>query len=374
MNLPYRSPFLFSLVQVGAEATLKSELMRLDKQWRPSYSRPGFVTFKRADESTVDPAHLLGSVFAREYGTSLGVVRAEAAEWAADFLVWLTAAQKEWGVPSVRLYVTSRPRFAPGEEPPGEDPAEAVEWGVKRALAQAGWNFGGRSELPDDGEWIVDLVLVERTEIWVGVHRQHAGHTGYPGGQIPCDMPDESPSRAYLKFVEAGRLWHIPFRSGDTVLEIGASPGGMSFAALERGLKVWGVDPGRMDPRVRATFSDRFHHVRTGILELRPEQVPQAPQWIVLDMNTPPDVSIQGLRHAWEVTRAAETALGLVMVLKMNQWKLAEEIPLYLERIRALGFVRVRARQLPSNRQEITLYAETPQGQLRHSTGQGSET
>jgi hypothetical protein len=51
----------------------------------------------------------------------------------------------------------------------------------------------------------------------------------------------------------------------------------------------------------------------------------------------------------------------------MNQWKLAEEIPLRLDQLREIGFVRVRARQLPSNRQEITVYAETPQGGLRRT-------
>ncbi len=365
MKLPFQSPFLFTLVQVGAEATLKTEMMRLDAAWKPSYSRPGFVTFKRADGRNVDPALISGSVFAREYGLSLGSVRTDAENWAAEFLAWLKLAQGEWKAPQLRLHVSARPRFVPGEEPLGSENDDFGEMDLRRALAKAGWVFGGRSELPDDGEWIVDLVIVEPGEIWVGVHRHHAGHTGYPGGQIPTDMPDEAPSRAYLKFVEAGRLWHVPFRAEDTVLEIGASPGGMSFAALERGMTVWGVDPGFMDPRVRATFPDRFHFLHFKVLDLRPEDLPRSPDWIVCDISLAPAIAMQGLEHAWDVSRAQESACGLVMVLKMNQWKLAEEIPRFLQKIKSLGFTRVQARQLPSNRQEITVYAETARGVAR---------
>ena len=40
--------------------------------------------------------------------------------------------------------------------------------------------------------------------------------------------------------------------AGRGAVELGSAPGGASFALLERGLHVHGVDPGAMDPRVLA--------------------------------------------------------------------------------------------------------------------------
>jgi 23S rRNA (cytidine2498-2'-O)-methyltransferase len=45
----------------------------------------------------------------------------------------------------------------------------------------------------------------------------------------------------------------------------------------------------------------------------------------------------------------------MLITLKLLEWKLADEIPAYLERIRSWGYQDVRIRQLASNRQEITM-------------------
>jgi hypothetical protein len=48
---------------------------------------------------------------------------------------------------------------------------------------------------------------------------------------------------------------------------------------------------------------------------------------------------------------------GLLFTLKMNEWRFAAEIPDLLRRVETMGMVQVRATQLPSNRQEIFVYA-----------------
>ena len=66
--------FVFTVCQVGAEGALKAELARLQPDWRLSFSRPGFVTFKvPAQNSLPDPLDLQ-SVFARTSGLSVGRV------------------------------------------------------------------------------------------------------------------------------------------------------------------------------------------------------------------------------------------------------------------------------------------------------------
>ena len=362
-SLPFSSPFLYVLCQYGAEIVLKNELAHAAEGWKPSYSRPGFVTFKRADAQEVDPALRLGAIFPREYGLSLGMLKLQDPNWVSEFLAWAQEfmARRAPGA-RYRIHVCERQRYGGGEEPLNFDP-QAWSAPARRELVRAGWQFGGRPERADDAEWVIDLVLVEEREAWIGAHVHHPEHSGYPGGVLPCDFPDEAPSRAYLKLAESELLWDIPFRKDDRVLEVGASPGGMSYACLERGMVVWGVDPGLMGPGLRAYGGARFHHLRQPVFELRKEQVSEPIDWILLDMNTPPDVSVESFRHVWGMWR--EGVLGALLVLKLNQWKTADHLPKFLEMLKDLGFSKMRARQLPSNRQEITVYLETKRGLLR---------
>src|SRR5438132_1671777 len=64
--------FLFLTCQVGAEGAVKNELARRWPDFRFSYSRPGFLTFKLPPEAKLEADFDLGSVFTRSYGFSLG--------------------------------------------------------------------------------------------------------------------------------------------------------------------------------------------------------------------------------------------------------------------------------------------------------------
>ena len=68
-------------------------------------------------------------------------------------------------------------------------------------------------------------------------------------------------------------------------------------------------------------------------------------------------------------TRMIDTLSGVFLTVKLNQWKLASEIPDWLEHIKAIGMQRVKARQLSTNRQEILIYGLTRKGLARISTG-----
>ncbi len=60
------------------------------------------------------------------------------------------------------------------------------------------------------------------------------------------------PSRAYLKFWEACTrigAWPLP---GETCLDLGASPGGWTWAAATLGARVTAIDKAPLDPRVAA--------------------------------------------------------------------------------------------------------------------------
>jgi 23S rRNA (cytidine2498-2'-O)-methyltransferase len=164
-----------------------------------------------------------------------------------------------------------------------------------------------------------------------------------------------------LKLEEALRWSGAPVCAGDVAVEIGSAPGGASYALLKRGVDVYGIDPGAMDPVVlnyRGTA--RFHHDPRSVTTIRREELPRNVQWLLVDMNTGPDTAIYPVERF--AIRMEDTLLGVVLTLKLNEWDFAQHIPNWLERIRKMGMSRVRATQLAHNRREICVFGLTRMG------------
>jgi len=84
--------------------------------------------------------------------------------------------------------------------------------------------------------------------------------------------------------------------------------------------------------------------------------LPARADWLLLDVNLAPQVA---LRQAARLVAALRPGLrGAFFTLKLNDWATAAKVPALLARVGELGFTAVRATQLPSNRQEILVYAE----------------
>ena len=64
-------------------------------------------------------------------------------------------------------------------------------------------------------------------------------------------------------------------------------------------------------------------------------------------------------------SRMKGSLLGLMLTVKLNEWSFADEIPDWVENVRAMGMAKVRATQLAGNRQEIVIYGLTRKGRDR---------
>jgi len=64
------------------------------------------------------------------------------------------------------------------------------------------------------------------------------------GGQRRMADDDGAPSRSYLKVEEAYIVLGLEPRAGETVVDLGAAPGGWSYSAAKRGAQVIAVDNG----------------------------------------------------------------------------------------------------------------------------------
>jgi len=353
------SGFLMTTCQAGAEAALKAEILRRWPGVRWGYWRPGFVTFRLPEGLTLPDDFVFRAVFARAHAFSLGQVPGTTTVERAE-AVWRLLGDR----PASRVHVWSRETSPPGHGDGDPLMANAVDE-ARQAIRDAcprpddathsGADVSGAARR---GELVLDCVLVEPHQWWAGYHQAKSFASRWPGGMVPLVLPPTAVSRAWLKMEEALRWSGLPIPPGARIAELGSAPGGASQALLARGYEVLGVDPAEMHPDVLAEA--RFTHLRRRA-GAAPRRAFRKIRWLTADMNVAPRCTLDIVEDI--VTYPQTRIRGLLLTLKLIQWRLADEIPEYLDRIRSWGYNVVRARQLQHNRQEICVAA------LRRSPG-----
>ena len=351
--------FLLLTCQIGAEQALKGELARSRPDWVPAYARPGFVTFKLPAGHGLSPGLRLDLVFALSCHLSLGRATGDDPDALARS-VWDLLGDR----PCQRIHVWQRPvSRAPFPRGSGEDELEPALAPEAVQARQAIVRHCPRPDFPAEdaadpgrpaqsGQLVLDCIVVQSGEWWVGHHRARSVPSRWPGGLIPLVLPEEAVSRAWLKMEEA-LLWSgLPVRAGARWVEIGSAPGGASQSLLDRGLIVMGIDQAEMAPPVLE--HPHFTHVRRRSTQVSRRQLRKA-RWLTADMNAAPNYTLSAVEDI--VTHREVSIRGLLLTLKLPQWTLAEQIPEWLERIAGWDYNFVRARQLRYNRQEVCVAA-----------------
>ena len=348
-----RPEFLFVTCQVGAEGAVKNELARDWPGFRFAYSRPGFLTFGLPPDHRLRDDFDLGSVFARAYGFSVGRVTGEDTEEMARN-VWQVLGDRPFGQFHVWQRDTAEPGhggFEPSITPAATKAEEAIRRNCPPNSSLAGGGVDGRRPVRS-GQLVLDCVIVEPNEWWAGYHRVKSVPSRWPGGMMPGKLPADAVSRAWLKMEEALVWSRLPIRPGARCAEIGSAPGGASQALLNRGLIVTGIDPAEMHPAVLKDAN--FTHIRRRVSQVRRCDFRRI-RWLMVDMSVAPKYTLDAAEAI--VTHGEVSIRGLLLTLKLPDWKLADSIPEYLGRIRGWGYNAICARQLQHNRQEVCVAA-----------------
>lgn len=167
-------------------------------------------------------------------------------------------------------------------------------------------------------------------------------------------LPENSPSRAYLKIMEAAERAQVTFQKGERALEIGSSPGGASFALLEQGLKVIGVDTGAMDS-VCLNNPD-FIHFQKSIQHFDPKYIMDKVDWLLVDMNIAPEATLHEIEKL--IVIHGPNLKGVFLTLKMTKLGLVGRLPFYKKLARKMGIDVEFMTQLPSHKQEFLLFGK----------------
>ena len=345
--------FLFATCQVGAEAALKEEVVRKHPNLRVAFSRPGMATFKLPDSHRLKMNFSLDATFARSQGFSLGTISGnDRGTLAAQ--VWETVGESTFH----QLHCWPRDATSPGDhdfEPQVSD--EALEARVAIVEAMPGDQLPKEArednkQIAQRDQLVLDCLLVEQDKWLIGVHEASGIVSRHPGGLIDVPLPEDAISRAYLKLEEGLRWSRFPLSKGDKCVDLGCAPGGTSQALLEHGAHVMGVDPAEVDPKLLEHAN--FCHVQKRGGDLRRREFTDV-RWLFADMNVAPQYTLDTIEAI--VGHEDVHIRGMLVTLKLLDWRLATELPVYLDRIRGWGYRVVHARQLRYNRQEVCVAA-----------------
>ncbi|QDV13940.1 putative 23S rRNA ribose 2'-O-ribose methyltransferase [Rosistilla oblonga] len=352
---PAPNSFCFLCCQQGSEPALKAELD--DRKWRLAFSRPGFVTLKKvpaANSAAASDDALPEGIFIRTASWSIGKIAGEESDQLASQLSELLRSSNLpkpdllhlWG--RDRLPVGER-GFMPGNEPLTEAVADflAANLHQQELIASPMAN-----QIARPGDRVLDVVMVESNQWWIGWHEVVSAVDRWPGGTFPMNRDREVISRAYYKTSEAIAWSGFQLHEGDQVIEIGSAPGGSVQRLLELGMQVSGIDPAEMDESIMEHKNYRHFRARGG--DIKRHHYSKA-RWLLVDSNVKPEKTLTTVENI--VQHRDTSIVGMLLTLKLSSYERAADIPIWLDQIRSWGYSNVRARQLATGRTEICVAA-----------------
>lgn len=317
--------FIFALCNPGSERALKMEVAAMSLPWKSSYQRRGFVSFK-LEEGIQEDSLIKQIACARRLCRSVG----------------------KYG---------SRAEAASVLEGDGVKHVQYARYHLKK---MEGMDEGQPD--PEVGDLVGTVVQLAGKEFWAGTHQHADGLSPDPAGDGGIELPEDAPSRAWLKLEEAVRFWGLDFSPGDIAIELGCSPGGVVHALLNYGVSVIGVDPARMDKVVAAKAVERreelgpdgpaFYHCRKPAALVSKRDLGEGVRWFLSDMNQSPEVT---LKECARIVTMAPSIRHVLITLKLGELEAVERKADWIRSLGELGFTDVRLQQLAVHNREFAL-------------------
>jgi|GEM_PF-1068480 hypothetical protein len=324
------SQFIFFCVNIGNEKLLKTELSVFYPELTLSYSRKGFLTYKNHgveyDPSTISQ---LKAVFASRVGLNLGKASPE------DLLQKIKSDCDELGMDFESCIIHS---FSVGTDFVLD--AESIfDREVNRYSA--------------NGKSVIDVVALGEKEIWYGVHTVDSGITRYPNSRVEIEVPLDSPSKGHLKLAEIIQLYALKFQQSDYWLDFGSAPGGASMYLLDKGCKVWGIDPAKVSQSI--TENKNYTHILTPVQDLSQESLPDDIHWVHADLNLKPTQAIKEVLRL--IKKYHHSLKGVIFTVQLPNLDYIENLEDFEDQFYDWGFSDILSTQVPSHKQEYTIIA-----------------
>lgn len=200
---------------------------------------------------------------------------------------------------------------------------------------------------PAEAERIAAVWIVEGHRAFVGFTAAADALTVSPGGQPKVARDANAASKSAAKLEEAFEWVGIEPGPGEDCVDLGAAPGGWTQVVVARGAKVTAVD---RRPLSIALPKKRFTPIGADAFAYDPGQTVD---WLFADLNQKP-MEVAKLIGKWGRRAWARQLLCSIKLPMKQKARAVEEIRSLLE---GAGWRGVKARQLPSDKNEITIYA-----------------
>jgi 23S rRNA (cytidine2498-2'-O)-methyltransferase len=174
------------------------------------------------------------------------------------------------------------------------------------------------------------------------------------GGQRRMADDPLAPSRSYLKIEEAyGILGQEP-KADETVVDLGAAPGGWSYSAAKRGARVIAVDNGPL--KGGALDNPLIEHLREDAFHFKPA-ADQTFDWMFCDLVEEPHHVLESLIEPWIVGGWCRRYVVMLKFGRVDPIALLREIraPNHWMQKHSRG---MRIRHLYHDREEFTIVGE----------------
>lgn len=302
--------FIYTIVNVGSEKLLKEEISIKYPHLKFAYSGPGYITFKDTTEKfTVDT--VLDLIFARSYGLSLGKFSKE---------------ELENEIKKYKDVVVHRFSYITDE-------------------------YSGQKAIMNKD--ILDVMEIKEGEYWLGLKKARFFSWFYPFANPHVEQPKESPSRAYLQMVEAFIWSNYKPEEDEVALELGSAPGGASYAMVQRGIRVTGVDNAEMSETL--LNHPLFTHIKEPMQKVRDEHIPRPCHLLVSDVNVMPSLNLSQVKRFMQLRPGIK---NVFYTLKIGSKITVPEILEHAKTFKRFGFREVGITQLPSSKSEILLFGK----------------
>jgi hypothetical protein len=199
---------------------------------------------------------------------------------------------------------------------------------------------------------LVQLLALDRRRVVVSVaHPRPLAHGGtdlapWPGGDAPVAIDRRPPSRAYRKLEEAFLWMGAAPAEGQTVVDLGGSPGGWAYSALRRGARVTAVDraplapPAAGHPGLTALIGNAFTFEPVDCVD-----------WLTCDVICEPARSL-ALIERWVGKRWCRNLVVTVKFKGRDGYAVLSGVHPILARA---GWRFARVKQLAHNKNEVTV-------------------
>lgn len=202
--------------------------------------------------------------------------------------------------------------------------------------------------LNNQAEYTVTTLCIDEV-IYIGYNESYLNLSIYSGGEIHYKKNKDVISRAEFKLLELFELVDFNLKDGFKALDLGAAPGGWSKVLLHKNMKVYAVDPGKVNELLLENSNFVFYNESAQQFLSRNKKIKF--DFIVNDMKMDVRKSLS-IMMAFNKMAVPSTIFILTVKLpKKGKQQLVSNIMQSIQNCYNIIF----ARQLFHNRAEITV-------------------